>query len=378
MRLSRWSSLLLLLQLSCVLTFAQTIAPPKKMRLCANVGCFTLTWNGDHYDAVKDGQTKLDGRYWINQWNAEGIELDGTTAYAADGVFPIKGTFTGTIGPSGNRVDNGIDNWTLGYSKSGTLAFTLTWDKGTSADQIPLYVGQYQTVQASKTNPDILLPPGASESYVSYPVDVRAFLQPDMPLLVKDSKRSCRDNLGINGKTALEIARFAYRAGDIERGNCWTMSAVESGNARARVLLAISYQMGWRGPKDDARAFFILKTYQNEKDAWGLLFLTNAYLDAKGTEKNTHEAAIITSYMITHSDTMAAMDLVGSDDKALMAQKSRMELFMNPPMKTAQRCYSTGPSSTVPGAPKNQRCEEISVPDDGAMQRQLNQIDHPQ
>lgn len=377
MRCARWSSLLLLLQLSCVCIFAQTIAPPQKMRLCANVGCFTLTWNGDHYDAVKDGQTKLDGRYWIDQWTADGIQMSGKTAYAADGVFPIEGTFTGRIGPSGNRVDNGIDNWKLGYSRTGTLAFTLTWDKAASANQIPLYVGQYQTVQASRTNPNILLPPGAAESYVSYPADVRAFLLPDEALLVTEAKKPCGAQES-DAAIALEIARYAYRAAEMTRGNCWTDKAISLGSVRANVLLAIGWQMGWRGPEDDVKAYRILKSIEPKRDAWDLLWIWNDDTDGKGTPRNNSEAGALLVYMAGHSDTMRVTEMVGADDKALMMQKARLELFMNPPMKSGKRCYSTGPSSTTPGAPKNERCEDVSVPDDAAMQRQLNQIDSPQ
>ena len=44
--------------------------------------------------------------------------------------------------------------------------------------------------------------------------------------------------------------------------------------------------MGWNGPKDDVKAFGMLKLLLDKKDPWGILFLYNCYTDGKGTEKN--------------------------------------------------------------------------------------------
>jgi hypothetical protein len=244
--------------------------------------------------------------------------LKGKTAYEAAGGYPLEADIDAQISPAGGHSEGNLE-WHIGYSSSGTLPFTLTWSKDPS-NVLDLYVGQFQTLHYSKTNPNVILPPGASETYISYPLDVRALLQPDYPILEKDAVRPCPTPL-ITEKVALEIARYAYRAGEIERGNCWTMKAAGLGSYRARVLEAVGYQMGWRGPRNDTRAFGELQLIQSHKEPWGLLFLMNAYEDGRGTPRDTHQASIITSYMLTHDDAMKVVQMVGSDDVALTRMK---------------------------------------------------------
>ena len=380
MKLPRWSSLVLLLLLSsCVYLGGQEPSrsvPPQKMRLCITAGgktdCFNLVWVSPYYEGRKDGETKIEVRYWITEWEDGHVQLTGKTAYAMGGGFPLDATIDARIGADGAHIA-GILDWRVGYSASGTAQYTLSWSKDPSNAIDLQYVGQFQSVHYSKTNPNVILPPGASETYVSYPVDVRALLQPDYALTPKDAARKCHDPYVLDPNTSLEIARYAYRAGDIALGNCWTMTAVALGSARARTLNAVGWQMGWWGPKDDVRAFGMLKMNAGDKEPWGLLFLMNAYIDGKGTGKDSHAAAMITSYMITHDDTNAVMEMVGSDDESLTRQKARLELFLNPPTKSETKCtqpYVTAGGIKVPG-----RCDTYSVPDNDALQRKANQIE---
>lgn len=380
MKLSSWNSLVLLpLLSSCV--FVGTMAgqkprsvPPQKMRLCVTVNgkaeCINLAWASENYEGRKDGETRIENRYWITEWDDGHVMLKGQTSYAVGGVFPLSATIDGPIAADGAHMAGTLE-WRIGYSSSGTLPYKLSWSKD-PLNAINLYVGQFQAIKYSQTNKDIILPPGASEAYVSYPVDVRALLQPDMPLLEKYAYQSCEFPLA-NEKVALEIARYAYRAGDIERGNCWTSAASEMGSGHANALLAVGYQMGWRGPKNDVKAFGMLKLMLSKRDPWVILFLYNCYTDGKGTEKNAHEAAILSSYMITHDDTMAVMDMVGSDDASLMRQKARLELLVNPPTKSETHCSQ--PYVTAGGVKVAPRCETQSTVDSDAIQKRLSDID---
>lgn len=378
----KWRILALLLLSSCMYietTRAQEpsrSAPPQKMRLCVVVsgktGCVNLVWVSPYYEGRKDGETKLENRYWITQWEDGHIQLTGKTAYAVDGVFPLDATIDAHIAADGAHAA-GNEDWRVGYSASGSVPFTLSWSKD-AANAIELqYVGQFQSVHYSKTNPNVILPPGASEKYVAYPVDVRALLQPDYALAPKDALRKCNDAAVVDPNLALEIARYAYRAADIARGNCWTLTAGELGSQRAKTLNAVGWQMGWFGPKDDARAFGILKTNLGAKEPWDMLFLMNAYIDGQGTEKNSHEAAIISSYMITHNDTEEVLQMIGSDDASLMRQKARMQVLLDPPTKSEKHCtqgYETPGGVKVPA-----RCDSISVVDNDALRKRLDQIE---
>jgi len=220
------------------------------------------------------------------------------------------------------------------------------------------------------------VPPGwpdASETYVGYPVDVRALLQADYALTPKDAVRKCHDAAVVDSNISLEIARYAYRAGDIVRGNCWTLSAAEQGNARAKTLNAVGWQMGWFGPENDAKAVEMLKANLGSKEPWGMVFLMNAYLDAKGTDKNVHEAAILTSYIITHNDTKEVMQMIGSDDASLRRQKARMEAMLQPPTKGEKSCT---PAYQTPGGVRvPERCVTVSVVDNDALKKKLDQIE---
>ena len=350
--------------------------PPKKMRMCltvnGKVGCVNLVWISEYYEGRNDGETKLENRYWITEWENGHVAMNGKTAYAPDGVFPLEAAFDERIGADGAHLAGNL-NWRMGYSSSGTVPFTLSWSKDPANAMELQYVGQFQAVHYSKSNPNVILPPDASETYVGYPVDVRALLQADYALSPKDAVRKCHDAAVVDSNVGLEIARYAYRAGDIARGNCWTLSAAEQGNARAKTLNAVGWQMGWLGPENDAKAVEMLKANLGSKEPWGMVFLMNAYLDAKGTDKNVHEAAILTSYIITHNDTKEVMQMIGSDDASLRRQKARMEAMLQPPTKGEKSCT---PAYQTPGGVRvPERCVTVSVVDNDALKKKLDQIE---
>jgi hypothetical protein len=349
--------------------------PPKNMRLCETVkgatGCLELTWASEYYEARQPGQTKIDSRYWITGWDDDGIDMNGKTAFEVGGGYPLEIFFKAPFAADGAHVSGSAD-WRVGYNASGSVPFSMSWKKDPSNVR-ELYVGEYQSVHYSKSNPNVILPPGASETFVSYPVDVRAFLQPDYPLLEKDAMRKCHEDLGLNEQIDLEIARYSYRAGDLQRGHCFAQAAASLGSERAMVLRAIEYRMGWNGPKDEVKAFETFKLLMSKRDPWDILFLYNCYVDGTGTEKNVHEASILTSYTITHNDTLAVMDRIGSDDESLNRQKARLLLLMDPPTKSETHCsqsYTTAGGIKVPGW-----CDTQSTVDHDAVQKRLNEIE---
>jgi hypothetical protein len=372
--------LLLLLQ-SCVLSeniYGQNGSqptPPQKARLCDDKGCEELTWTGERYDSTKEGTQGVYAHYFVIAWNNEGVELQGKSRYGGDGVFPYQGDYHGKISAQGNSIEGGINDWHVGSGARGSKPFTLTWANSASNAIEAGDVAQFQQPRPSKTNPNIFLPPGASEEFVSYPDFVRAILQPEYALTPEDAKRACHDPYIIDANTALEITRYAYRAADMKRGDCWLMTAAALGSVRAKVIYATTFLYGWQGtPKDEAKGFGMLDMFQTTRDPWDIWLLLQCYIDGVGTPKDAHKAAMLTSYVLRHDDVYNVSQIVGADDAEKVREWQRLQVLMNPPTHSVTHCYSVGPNSAVPGSPKNQRCEQVNEVDNNAVQRQLNQI----
>jgi hypothetical protein len=113
---------------------------PQVMRFCSDK-CQTLTWKGDHYDGVVDGESQTNFLYYVELWSASGIRLKGHSllSYGVPQQHVVFGTpvqntkkvyieseFTGVIDANGHSVDEGVQKWRMG-NKSGEMAFRLTW-----------------------------------------------------------------------------------------------------------------------------------------------------------------------------------------------------------------------------------------------------------
>ncbi len=353
----------------------EDLAPPKTARFC-NIEakeCDTLTWAGEYYEGRKDGETKVSARFWIKRWEKDAVEMEGKTAYAVQNGFPLEAFFHAKIAPDGASLQGGTYEWRVGYGSSGTGTFTLTWNKTASNAMSDMGAAQFQAPRHSKTNPNILLPPGAADVYASYPDVVRAILLPESPLLQTDAQRECRDSAGTDAATALEIARYAYRKGDMKRGDCWLLSAMGFGSVRAKVIDATTFLYGWQGTtKDQPRGFGILKGNLGTRDPWDIWLLTQCYIDGTGTPKDAHQAAILTSYTLTHDDVYNVSQMVGADDAQLVAEFQRLSVFMSPPTTSKTDCHME-PANDGSGAMKK-RCTTSSVVDEKAMQRQLDNV----
>jgi len=377
-KLSRWGRvalLLLFLLVACSpFLFSQSDepAPPQKARLCDDTGCYDFTWNGDHYDAFMQGRPGLFARFWIQAWTRDDVEFSGRTAFAVNGAFPAEGFYHGKISPQGNSIVGGTVDWRIGFSASGTKAYTLTWTNSASNAIEAGDVAQFQPPRHSKTNPNILLPPGAAEVYASYPDIVRAILLPEYALTPKDAKRPCNDPYVLDANTSLEIARFAYRAGDMKRGDCWLKLAVILNSTRARVIWATTFLYGWQGtPKDEVKGFGMLKMFLETKDPWDIWILGQCYTDGIGTPKDAHEAVNLTNYAVTHDDVYQVSMMIGADDAEHVREFQRMQVLMNPPTK--ESCH---PASAGEVANKgNLHCGSYGEIDQDRLRQELNTVD---
>ncbi len=351
------------------------LAPPKTARLCNSEGkdCNNLTWTGEYYEGHKDGETKITTRWWITRWEKDAVEMNGKTTYAVQNGFPLEAFLHAKIAPDGASLQGANFEWRIGYGASGNGTFQMTWSKAGANSMTEFAAGQFQAPRHSKNNPDILLPPGAAEVYATYPDVVRAILLPESGLTPADAKRECHDPDVTEAAAALEISRYAYRKGEMKRGDCWLLAAMGLGSVRAKVINATTFLYGWQGtPKDEPRGFAILKANVGTRDPWDVWLLTQLYIDGVGTPKDAHQAAILTSYTLTHNDVYNVSQTVGADNEYLVAEFQRLSVYMSPPTTSKTSC-SMAPATDGSGQMKK-KCTTVSVVDEEALKRRLGDV----
>ena len=330
--------LLLLSRMDATAIHAQQDAavpgPPQQMRLCTGV-CETLTWAGDHYDGVQDGETKPRDQFTLTRWGHV-FNLDSTFR-AGDGK-DVDASWTGVIAPSGDRTEFGHMQFDF-----TNVNFTATWKPGSASASAAAYLRRIAPIDdshRSKTHPNILLPPGAAEVYASWPDDIRAILMPGgHPLTREDAGRSCddakeddRDNTGVyDAGLALEIGKFALRNGEFLRGRCWiNHSAVLNQNPRAVVLLGILYLMGWTLPKDGDHACRNFSAEYRSRDPWAAYFLDRCYREGLGGRVNLTYAGQIETSALLSDAAQSMFNLIGWDDLEVQRQKDLDALARDP------------------------------------------------
>ena len=299
--------------------------PPQQMRLCMSQ-CESLTWAGDHYDGVPDGDTKVRDQYTLARW---------------DSVFVLEcngASLTGVIAPSGGHTDKGtmLVNATV-------VDFSATWKPVSFSASAAAYLRRIAPIDdshRSKTHPNILLPPGSAEVYASWPDDVRAILMPGgHPLTHEDAGRPCddakeddRDYTGIyNAGLALEIGKFALRNGELQRGRCWiNHSAILNQNPRAVVTLGVLYLMGWALPKDGDKACRFFSAEYRSGDPWAAYFLDRCYREGLGGRVNMTFAGQIETSALLSDDAQRMFSLIDSDDLEKQRQKELDALQSDP------------------------------------------------
>jgi hypothetical protein len=347
--------------------------PPKTMRLCIQPHCLNLTWAEDHYEGREDGNPTLMWRYWITNWEANKVEFSGKTAGPVSGMFPLEATFFGKIAPAGGSIVGGSVDWRIGYSQSGTYAYTLVWDKQSSNKAETSDISVTKAPRRSTTNPNIYLPPGASEAFASFPPEARAILQPEYPLTPADAKRPCAETKQITDpNTALEIGKFAFRAGEIDRGGCWIDYSIEPlRNIRANVIRGMLSFLGLGVAKDPAEGFKYFNAVYPAHDPWGLYFLEQCYMNGAGTAKDVHLATIIDSWMMTHKQGQDVFMSIGADDAQQWRIYERGLALMSPPTKSKEVCDYSPLHMQHSVHP----CTTVTEVDQDALQEQLNAID---
>jgi hypothetical protein len=338
--------LIFLLLLSCMPATAihaqqnDTIpGPPQQMRLCTSL-CETLTWAGDHYDGVADGETKPRDQFTLTEWGH--VFSLHSTLRAPDGK-DYSVSWTGAIAPSGDRTDVGHMSFDFTHAD-----FTATWKLGSSSASAAAYLRRIAPIEGShrsKTHPNVLLPPGAAEVYASYPNDVRAILMSRRSLSSEvamqpcdDAKEDDPDNTGVkNPGLSLEIGKFALRNGEYLRGRCWiNHSAVLNQNPRAVVLLGILYLMGWTFPKDGDHACRYFSSEYRSGDPWAAYFLDRCYREGLGGRVNLKFAGQIETSALLSDDAQGMLNLIDSDDLEKQRQKELDALASDPAI--FQRC----------------------------------------
>jgi hypothetical protein len=378
------------LKRSVVLTFAAVIAslplllqcqtdqtfdgPPSVMRICANNSCDILTWTDDHYEGRADGATTITARFWITNWGADLVLFTGKTAKAVDGIFPLEETFTGKISPGGGSIINCQLYIRIGYSgwRRQALIYTVTWDKRLSNEAKVSDISVYRTARRSATHPNILLPPGASEEFASYPDYMRGILQHDNPLSPARAKLPCNTTVEVSAVEALEIGKFAYRVADFSRGHCWVKRSADMGNVRAKVLLGASALMGWGTPKDGDAAFHYFVGADGHQDVWNVYFLEKCNEEGIGTPVNKQKAAQLDAWLMMRSGGQNLFLAIGADDIEKVKIYKRGLLLMNPPMKSGATICDSTPSRMSPAPPS---CHTDKVVDQEELDEELSAID---
>jgi hypothetical protein len=99
---------------------------PQTMRLQTN-HVEILTWKGDHYDGVQEGQTTPMSRYTVERWDAGGVRFVGSPIAVPPGTFKV--IFTGKLAPAGGSIaDSNIQVIVNGKQTFNGPGFALTWD----------------------------------------------------------------------------------------------------------------------------------------------------------------------------------------------------------------------------------------------------------
>jgi hypothetical protein len=223
--------------------------------------------------------------------------------------------------------------------------FRATWGSAHSAPDLP-------PAHRSKTHPNPLLPPGASEKYASYDDHVRAELMaqtssgPDS----YDAKRPCKDvSLITDPEVAVHISTFAYRADEIERGNCWAARAAELHSPDGEMLIGLGWFMGWHGKTDTVRGCKAMETV-GTRNAWAMIVLRDCYHSSTepGFPKDAAKEEKTSQWL--EANAGHALDQIGYDDLEVKRQQERAKLVAHPPMTTT---HSTRFCQHVAGDPSS-------------------------
>jgi len=252
--------------------------------------------------------------------------------------------------------------------------FRATWGNARSAPDLP-------PGHRSKLHPNLFLPPGASEKYASYDDHVRAELMAQRPAGPDsyDARRPCKDvSLITDPEVAVDISTFAYRADEVERGNCWAVRAAELHSSDGEMLIGLGWFMGWYEKTDTVRGCKTMETI-GTRNVWAMIVLRDCYHSSNdpGFPKDTAKEQKIGDWLDANGGHQLSQ--IDYDDIEVQRQLERKKLIDHPPMKTG---YSGHYCQHVAGDPTS--CQKTGfymvedkdkVIDVTELQRELREID---
>jgi len=180
------------------------------------------------------------------------------------------------------------------------------------------------------------LPPGASEKYASYDDHVRAELMAQRPAGPDsyDARRPCKDvSLITDPEVAVDISTFAYRADEVERGNCWAVRAAELHSSDGEMLIGLGWFMGWYEKTDTVRGCKTMETI-GTRNVWAMIVLRDCYHSSNdpGFPKDTAKEQKIGDWLDANGGHQLSQ--IDYDDIEVQRQLERKKLIDHPPMKT--------------------------------------------
>jgi len=377
--------------LAAVPTTAELAARlPPVMHFCA-ANCMTLERRDDHY--IRTTPLYGDGPGTESLWTVDHFtpELMVIARYERSnnpGQPEWRPVYRGRLSADGNRlVDITEDGFPMPTTRL-TWGAALAETPGNNAERDqrkaasggaqpePKYgsrladalVQGMHDAAANAPPPEVRLPPGASPSFASLRADIRALLQAESPLLPTKDKLPCDSPQVVSAEEALEIGRFAYRAAEYARGECWLKRSADAGSVRAHVVLGAVALTGLGMPKDAAAAVKHFDTGMREPlDPWAVYFMEDCYQYGWGTPVNLQRAAILNSWLMTRPGGQAVTLAIGADDAETQRQRQRMLLFLNPPTRSRQVCRTA--TAAQPAS-----CHDEYDVDQQAVDEQLERI----
>ena len=326
-------------------------ALPKVMHFCA-LHCMTLVWDRDHFTTPHTGSV----------WAVESFMRKSVVIRRVDaGPNPYRAVYRARISDSGEIVDGGNYRFTWGTKLNSIpgedgpeqVALTNELQPKAQPDQsssAPLNLSEWaaQLMADSKAElrrqgadtSRVKLPPGASPQFATFPADMRAVLQPDVPILPAKMKLACTAAVDESDPDeALEIGKFAFRAAEFDRGYCWIRRSAALESVRANVILGVAYIMGWGVQKDAAKGFQYFKTESHTTpDVWAGYFAKECYLHGVGTPVNLPMATRIETNLMFSPAGQAMYMSIGADDREVRRQYERGLALFSPPITTRSAC----------------------------------------
>jgi hypothetical protein len=334
---------------------------PQKIIVCAFTLCVSATRNGDKYIGYYDGQPDNLFDWTIKEWDGPNFILAPTHQTTKDGVT-FNTEFRGRIAPSGDHTQWGI----LLQYPSDPVAFGAVWGNTHNDDGM---------TRRSKMFPSIEVPPYASEKYAAYDGRVRAVMMEDHYSLLShaDLLKPCAQTSSVNnGDAALEIAKYAYRADELPRGNCWSERAVALNNPKGETLLALAMIVGWNGHEDQTGGCKRMESNAG-KDLWAQFILSGCYAgvfgDAKDFPNDPNKANQIANSW--NDGQLRIIHRYLSDDLDWLRDQERQKVLDDPPMKAGDPPYCIYADKS--------RCPHNDIPrvvDRDELNRRLKEVDH--